>query len=121
MTQLAAVPTPAPEPAPMKLPDSAVLKALHLAMGHPLRLECLQRIAAADKPGASPRGLADVTGAPLGNVSYHVRTLRERKLILATKKVQRRGAIEHYYELGPRGKKVLEYLERLVADPPPER
>lgn len=106
----------APEPEPLNLPDNAIIKSLHTAMGHPLRLDCLRRIAAAQAPGLSPRELSDITECALGNVSYHVRTLVEHKVIKLTKKVPRRGAIEHFYMVSPRGEKVLEYLKRL-ADP----
>lgn len=106
-----------PEPDEIKLPDNAIIKALHTAMGHPLRLDCLRRIANAPAPrGLSPRELSDITMAPLGNVSYHVRTLNEQKVIKLSKKVPRRGAIEHYYVVSPRGEKVLDYLKRLAAD-----
>jgi DNA-binding transcriptional ArsR family regulator len=54
---------------------------------------------------ASPRELADELEAPLGNVSYHVRTLSSLGLIKLVKKTPRRGAIEHYYEA--RGRAVV--------------
>lgn len=117
MTALAAVDetTPdVPEPDQIKLPDNAIIKALHTAMGHPLRLDCLRRIANAPARGLSPRELSDITMAPLGNVSYHVRTLNDQKVIKLSKKVPRRGAIEHYYVVSPRGEKVLAYLKRLA-------
>ncbi len=47
---------------------------------------------------ASPSELAEELGAPLGNVSYHVRVLADLKLIRLVKKTPRRGAIEHHYE-----------------------
>lgn len=116
MTAVAAVAEPStPEPEQIALPDNAIIKALHTAMGHPLRLDCLRRIAAASGGrGMSPRELADAINAPLGNVSYHVRTLNEQKVIKLSKKIPRRGAIEHYYVVSPRGVKVLNYLKRLV-------
>ena len=40
---------------------------------------------------------ADKLAEPLGNVSYHVRTLADLGLIELVRKVPRRGAIEHYY------------------------
>ena len=54
---------------------------------------------------ASPRELSDELDAPLGNVSYHVRTLSSLGLIKLVKKTPRRGAIEHYYEA--RGRAVV--------------
>ena len=46
---------------------------------------------------ASPRQLSDELGAPLQNVSYHVRELAKLGLIKLVRTTQRRGAIEHHY------------------------
>jgi DNA-binding transcriptional ArsR family regulator len=46
---------------------------------------------------ASPSDLAEELGAPLGNVSYHVRTLTELGLLKLVRRRTRRGAVEHYY------------------------
>src|SRR4051812_50149855 len=47
---------------------------------------------------ASPRQLSDELGAPLQNVSYHVRELAKLGLIKLVRTTQRRGAIEHHYK-----------------------
>jgi DNA-binding transcriptional ArsR family regulator len=47
---------------------------------------------------ASPRQLSDELGAPLQNVSYHVRELAKLGLIKLVRTRQRRGAIEHHYK-----------------------
>lgn len=65
------------------------------ALSHPLRGRILGIL---EERRASPRELADELGQPLGNVSYHVRTLLGLKLIRLVKKTPRRGSIEHYYE-----------------------
>ena len=65
------------------------------ALAHPLRARVLGIL---EERRASPRELADELGAPLGTVSYHVRTLAQLKLIKLVKKTPRRGAIEHHYE-----------------------
>jgi DNA-binding transcriptional ArsR family regulator len=65
------------------------------AFSHPLRARILCIL---EERRASPRQLADELGQPLGNVSYHVRTLLGLKLIRLVKKTPRRGSIEHYYE-----------------------
>ena len=65
------------------------------ALAHPLRAQLLGIL---EERRASPRELADELGAPLGTVSYHVRTLAQLKLIKLVKKTPRRGAIEHHYE-----------------------
>jgi DNA-binding transcriptional ArsR family regulator len=69
--------------------------ALVRALAHPLRARILGIL---QERTASPSELSDELGAPLGNVSYHVRVLSDLKLIKLTKKTPRRGAIEHHYE-----------------------
>ena len=65
------------------------------ALAHPLRARLLGIL---QERRASPRELAQELGAPLGNVSYHIRILAGLKLIRLVKKTPRRGAIEHHYE-----------------------
>jgi hypothetical protein len=45
----------------------------------------------------SPSELADALGEPLGNVSYHVRILRELDCLELVRTETRRGALEHFY------------------------
>ena len=71
--------------------DPSVIKALT----HPLRVQILRAL---EERVASPSELADELGAPLGNVSYHVRQLHALGLIKLVKKTPRRGAIEHHYK-----------------------
>jgi DNA-binding transcriptional ArsR family regulator len=71
--------------------DPRVIKALT----HPLRVQILRAL---EERTASPSELADEIGAPLGNVSYHVRQLHGLGLIKLVKKTPRRGAIEHHYK-----------------------
>jgi DNA-binding transcriptional ArsR family regulator len=71
--------------------DPSVIKALT----HPLRVQILRAL---EERVASPSELADELGAPLGNVSYHVRQLHSLGLIKLVKKTPRRGAIEHHYK-----------------------
>jgi hypothetical protein len=76
---------------------------------HPLKIRILTlmteppppRAAAhgSPEPGWSPNSLYVATGAPLGNVSYHVRQLEKAGLIELVATKQRRGALEHYYTL----------------------
>jgi DNA-binding transcriptional ArsR family regulator len=70
--------------------DPRVIKAL----SHPLRVQILGML---DGTVRSPKEIASELSEPLGNVSYHVRTLADLGLIELVKKVPRRGAIEHYY------------------------
>jgi DNA-binding transcriptional ArsR family regulator len=61
---------------------------------HPLRVQALAILT--ERP-ASPKELAAVLGAPVGNVSYHVRELEDAGLIELVDEKKRRGAIEHFY------------------------
>jgi hypothetical protein len=46
---------------------------------------------------SSPNQLAQELGEPLGNVSYHVKTLLEYDCVELVKTEPRRGAVEHFY------------------------
>src|SRR4051812_18895218 len=65
------------------------------ALAHPLRVQILNTL---EDRVASPSDLATELNAPLGNVSYHVRTLAELGLVKLVKRRTRRGAVEHYYQ-----------------------
>src|SRR3954464_96391 len=67
------------------------------ALAHPLRVQILSTL---EDRVASPSDLAAELDAPLGNVSYHVRTLADLGLVKLVKRRTRRGAVEHYYQ-GP--------------------
>jgi DNA-binding transcriptional ArsR family regulator len=70
-------------------------RGLVKALGHPLRQRLLILL---HKYGeASPRELALRSGEPLGNVSYHVRILRENDCVELVRTEPRRGAVEHFY------------------------
>jgi DNA-binding transcriptional ArsR family regulator len=74
--------------------DPRLIKAL----GHPMRTRILgllgERI-------ASPSELSEELGAPVQNVSYHVRELAKLGLIELVRTTQRRGALEHHYTAVP--------------------
>ena len=70
--------------------DPRVVKAL----AHPLRVHILGLL---EERTLSPSEIAEEIGAPLGNVSYHVRQLAQLGLIKLVRKTPRRGAIEHHY------------------------
>src|SRR3954453_4221545 len=65
------------------------------ALAHPLRVQILSAL---EDRIASPSDLAAELDAPLGNVSYHVRTLADLGLVKLVKRRTRRGAVEHYYQ-----------------------
>ncbi len=70
--------------------DARIVKAL----GHPLRQRILQVL---DDGVASPNEIAQRLGEPLGNVSYHVKILRENDAIELVDTRPVRGAVEHFY------------------------
>ncbi|MEA2421408.1 MAG: hypothetical protein QOF55_507 [Thermoleophilaceae bacterium] len=78
----------------MYLTDDITDPRLAKALAHPLRLEILRHLG--DRT-ASPSEIAAEIGAPLTNVSYHVRKLRALGVIKLVKKTPKRGVIEHYY------------------------
>jgi len=65
------------------------------ALSNRLRVQILQRLT--EHGAASPRALADALAEPLGNVSYHVRVLRELDCLELVRTEPRRGALEHFY------------------------
>lgn len=65
------------------------------ALAHPMRIRILATL---DERTASPSELASELGAPIGNVSYHVRILDTLGLIRLVRTTPKRGAIEHHYE-----------------------
>jgi DNA-binding transcriptional ArsR family regulator len=83
----------------VSLTDDITDPRLAKALAHPLRLEILRHLG--DRT-ASPSEIAAEIGAPLTNVSYHVRKLRALGLIKLVRKTPKRGVIEHYYSAKPR-------------------
>jgi len=73
-----------------EIDDPRLVKGL----AHPLRIQILRALG---NRVASPSEVAEEIGAPLGNVSYHVRFLARVGLIELTGTKPRRGAVEHYY------------------------
>ena len=69
------------------------------ALSHPLRVRIL---AALEHRTASPSELAAQFGAPVANVSYHVRKLEALGVIKLEREARRRGAVEHYYRVETR-------------------
>lgn len=85
------------------------------ALKHPLRIRILQRLA--DGSMGSPNQLSQEFGEPLGNLSYHVKTLLEYNCVRLVKTEPRRGAVEHFY----RSKVKQDWaLEVLGLKPEPE-
>ena len=79
---------------PTAIADDTVDPRVIRALGHPLRMRILTLL---NQRVASPAGLARELGAPLGQVSYHVKILRECEAIELVRTEPVRGAIEHFY------------------------
>jgi DNA-binding transcriptional ArsR family regulator len=73
-----------------EIDDARLVKGL----AHPLRIAILRAL---EDGTASPSEIAEEIGAPLGNVSYHVRFLARLGLVELAETRPRRGAVEHYY------------------------
>ena len=69
------------------------------ALAHPIRVKIL---AALEHRTASPSELAEQLGAPVANVSYHVRRLEALGVVKLEREARRRGAVEHYYRIETR-------------------
>jgi DNA-binding transcriptional ArsR family regulator len=71
-----------------------ITQQLAKALAHPLRVRILSSL---HRGISSPNQLAQELGEPLGNVSYHVKTLLEYDCVELVKTEPRRGAVEHFY------------------------
>lgn len=71
-----------------------ITQQLAKALAHPLRVKILTSL---QKGISSPNQLSQELGEPLGNVSYHVKTLLEYDCVELVKTEPRRGAVEHFY------------------------
>jgi DNA-binding transcriptional ArsR family regulator len=69
-------------------------RRLAKALSHPLRAHVLTIL---NERVASPNQIAGELKEPLGNVSYHVKTLAELGCVELVRTEPRRGAIEHFY------------------------
>jgi DNA-binding transcriptional ArsR family regulator len=71
-----------------------ITQQLAKALAHPLRVKILSSL---HKGISSPNQLSQELNEPLGNVSYHVKTLLEYDCVELVKTEPRRGAVEHFY------------------------
>jgi DNA-binding transcriptional ArsR family regulator len=71
-----------------------ITQQLAKALAHPLRVRILTSL---HKGVSSPNQLSQELDEPLGNVSYHVKTLLEYECVELVKTEPRRGAVEHFY------------------------
>jgi DNA-binding MarR family transcriptional regulator len=90
--------------------DTAVDERLVKALTHPLRWRILEVL---NQGVSSPREIAEVLDAKLGDVGYHVRRLHELGVIELVRTEQRRGAIKHFYKANSRAMLDNEHWARL--------
>ena len=64
------------------------------ALAHPIRVRIMGLL---ERGSATPKAMADELGMPLGNVSYHVRMLRDFGFLELERTRVVRGAVEHRY------------------------
>lgn len=86
-----------------------------IALHHPIRRRILTALA--DGREHTPKVLAAGFGLRLENVSYHVRVLRDMRLIKLQRRKQVRGAIEHHYVLTDAGRGLLGLDPHALAPP----
>ncbi len=64
-------------------------------LSHPTRVAILRHLLFEGE--SSPTKLAEALNLSLGNVTYHVRVLRDARRVRVVSRVPRRGAVEHRY------------------------
>jgi len=89
-----------------------ITQQLAKALAHPLRMQILTSL---HRGISSPNQLSRELGEPLGNVSYHVKTLLEFDCIELVKTEPRRGAVEHFYRATERAFLSDEDWEKIPA------
>jgi DNA-binding transcriptional ArsR family regulator len=72
---------------------------------HPLQLRILESRVRDPARRFSPGELASEWGEPLGNVSYHVRKLRDHGLLEEAGTEPVRGTVQHYYRIANGGRR----------------
>jgi DNA-binding transcriptional ArsR family regulator len=87
---------------------SGIDQRLVRALAHPLRARILRILG---ERVASPVEMSNDLDEPLGNVSYHVKVLREAEAVEEVRNEPRRGAVEHFYKATSRSSFVAEGWE----------
>jgi DNA-binding transcriptional ArsR family regulator len=70
------------------------------ALAHPLRVKILRQL---EEGPSSPNQVAHCIGEKLGNVSYHMKVLRNLGCVELVDTTPRRGFVEHFYKLNSQG------------------
>jgi DNA-binding transcriptional ArsR family regulator len=96
--------------------DTQELRRLAAAFGglaHPTRLRILDALRHGEP--MSPKQLSDVVtpATSLANLAHHTRELAGMGALNPAGTRPVRGAVEHFYRLSPRGRALVELVERL--------
>jgi predicted transcriptional regulator len=90
------------------------LAGLLRALGHPVRIAIVKRLG--DMREGSPVAFAEELDAPLATMSHHFRSLAHSGLIRLERTEQRRGALQHFYVLSPRGQETVGWLQTAPSE-----
>jgi DNA-binding transcriptional ArsR family regulator len=90
----------------------AIAAGLLAVLNHPIRQELLKHYVESDR-ALSPKELADLTGAKLPTVSYHVRVLADERAIELIEEEPVRGSVAHFYRASDLTRKTPWVLESL--------
>ena len=82
------------------------------ALAHPIRVRIMGLL---ERGSATPKAMAHELGMPLGNVSYHVRMLRDFGFVELERTRIVRGAVEHRYRATKRPRITAEAWAQLPA------
>jgi hypothetical protein len=85
---------------------------LHKALSHELRVEVLTFLT--ERTKASPVEMSRVLGAPVGDISHHVKQLVKYGCAEEVETRPRRGAVEHFYRATSRPVIDTEDMERMA-------
>lgn len=96
----------------MTKPFNEETRNLLRSLNHPIRWKIVGQLAGGGQ--LSPAMISRAIEEPIGNVSYHMRMLLDRKHVQLVDTRQRRGAIEHFYTLTPEVRAQAETLRGLL-------
>lgn len=91
------------------------LAATFAGLAHPTRLSILEALR--EGGPMSPKQLSScvVPSTSLANLAHHTRELAGMGALLPAGTRPVRGAVEHFYRLSPRGRKLVEVMDRIAA------
>jgi DNA-binding transcriptional ArsR family regulator len=101
----------------MPLPTSSNeverIAASFKGLAHPTRLRILEALRARDSMSPTQIRREAEPKVALGTVSHHMRELVTLGLVAPAGTRAARGAVEHFYKLSPRGRRLVELIDEL--------